>query len=112
MNEFAIEWVKGRAIATATAPSATKLKSRLMKLAADYPDDVEIVKENNDGSIVAHAPVSWVRISPPRKVSEKQRKAASERLKKYREQKAATKDDWDEEDWEELEEENGGLPFT
>jgi predicted N-acetyltransferase YhbS len=33
------------------------------KLAEKYPDEVQIVAENEDGSIVAHIPVSYLKIS-------------------------------------------------
>ena len=55
----------------------------------EYPNDVEIRIINRDGSIVAHIPKSWFKISPSRKrnMSEEQRAAIVERLKKYRESK-------------------------
>lgn len=81
MNEFAIEWVKGAEYAGVTAPPGTALKSKLMRLAEKNPKDVKILVVNKDGSIFAHIPMNYVRISPPRQVSEEQKKAASERFK-------------------------------
>lgn len=87
MNEFAIEWVKGAEYAGVTVPSGTAFKSKLLKLSQDYPDEVKIIAVNDDGSLFAHIPVKYVKISPPRKVSEEQREAASERFKKMWEDK-------------------------
>lgn len=87
MNEFAIEWVKGAKYAGVTVPSGTAWKSKLLKLSKQNPDDVKIIAENSDGSIFAHILVIYVKISPPRQVSEEQREAASERFKKMWEDK-------------------------
>lgn len=81
MNEFAIEWVKGGKYAGVTAPSGTALKSKLLKLATKNPNDVKIISENEDGSVFAHIPVRYVKISPPRQVSDEQKEAASERFR-------------------------------
>lgn len=81
MNEFSIEWIKGAEYAGVTVPSGTALKSKLLKLAVQNPDEVKIIVENKDGSIFAHIPVKYVKISPPRQVSEEQREAASKRFK-------------------------------
>lgn len=81
MNEFAIEWVKGGKYAGVTVPSGTALKSKILRLAKERPDQVEIISENEDGSAFLHIPVKYVKISPPRKVSDKQKEAASKRFK-------------------------------
>lgn len=92
MNEFAIEWIKGGNYAGVTAPSGTALKSKLFRLAEKNPDDVQIVAENEDGSIFAHVPVRYIKISPLRKVSEEQKEAASERFKQMWKDKQIKKD--------------------
>lgn len=81
MSEFAIEWVKGDKEAAVTVPSGTALKSKLIRLASEYPEEVKILVENQDGSLFVHIPVNYVKISPPRKVSEEQKEAASERFR-------------------------------
>lgn len=81
MNEFAIEWVKGSDYAGVTVPSGTAFKSKLIKLSKNYPDEVKIIAENADGSIFAHVPVSYIKISHTRIVSDENKKAASERFK-------------------------------
>lgn len=87
MNEFAIDWIRGAEYASVTAPSGSALKSRLYKLAEKHPSDVQILAENKDGSIFAHIPVSYVKISPPKQMSEEQRAAASERFRTMWEEK-------------------------
>lgn len=81
MNEFSIEWIKGAEYAGVTVPSGTALKSKLLKLAEKNPNEVKILVENKDGTLFAHIPVNYIKISPPRQVSEEQREAASERFK-------------------------------
>lgn len=81
MNEFAIEWTKGGNYAGVTVPTGTALKSKLIRLAEKNPDEVKVIAENEDGSLFAHIPVKYIKISPPRKMSEEQKEAASERFK-------------------------------
>lgn len=113
MNEFVIEWVRGRDWAGVTAPSGSWLKTRVMKLRERYPDEVYVLAENADGSIFAHVPVKYIKISPPRKVSEEQRVAAGERLREMHIRRKEEEDKlmWDGEDgdWDELDDE---LPFN
>lgn len=81
MNEFVIEWIKGDEYAGVTVPSGTALKSKLIRLANQNPDEVKIMTENEDGSLFVHVPVNYIKISPPRKMSDEQKEAASERFK-------------------------------
>ena len=87
MNEFAIEWTKDRDYAGVTVPSGTALKSKLMRYSQEKPDDVKLMAENKDGSAFFHIPVSYIKVSPPRKVSEEQREAAGERFRKMWEER-------------------------
>lgn len=93
MNEFAIEWIKGRDYAGVTVPSGTALKSKLMRYAQEKPDEVKLMFENKDGSAFFHIPINYVKVSPPRKVSEEQREAAGERFRKMWEEKRETEED-------------------
>lgn len=66
-----------------------KFINQLKELAKSYPE-VDICHINEDGSIVAHVPYSWFRfVKPPskRNLTEEQRKAMGERMKKAREKK-------------------------
>lgn len=87
MNEFCIEWIKGNDCAGVTVPSGTALKSKLMKYSESRPDEVKVMAVNTDGSAFFHIPVSYVKISPPRKVSNEQREAAGERFRKMWEER-------------------------
>ena len=87
MSEFCIEWIKGNDYAGVTVPSGTALKSKLMRYAQERPDEVKLMAENKDGSALFHIPISYVKVSPPRKVSEAQREAAGERFRKMWEEK-------------------------
>jgi len=61
------------------------LKSRLEKLAAEYPDEcIECNRLGRDDLCKYIVPKKWIKVSPPKKMSEEQRQAAAERLKKYR----------------------------
>ena len=93
MNEFAIEWIKGDNCAGVTVPSGTALKSKLMRYAQERPDKVKLMAENKDGSAFFHIPISYVKVSPPRKVSEAQREAAGERFRRMWEEKREMEED-------------------
>lgn len=82
MNEFCIEWLKGAEYAGVTVPSGTALKSKLMRYAESRPDEVKLIAENEDGSAFFHIPIGYIKVSPPRKVSDEQREAAGERFRK------------------------------
>lgn len=86
MNEFAINWLKGYDYAEVTVPASTALKNKLLRLSKERPDEVTNIIENKDGSMVCHVPVRWVKVSPPRFVSDGQREAARQRFAKVREQ--------------------------
>ena len=87
MNEFAIEWTKKSEYAGVSVPSGTALKSKLMRYAKERQDEVKLIVENDDGSAFFHIPVNYVKVSPPRKVSDEQKEAAGERFKKMWEEK-------------------------
>ena len=42
MNEFCIEWLRSGDYAGVTTPSNTALKSKLMRLAKERPDEVKV----------------------------------------------------------------------
>lgn len=82
MNEFAINWLKNGEYAEVSVPTGTALKSKLMKYAEERPDEVKVMAVNKDGSAFFHIPINYIKISPPRKVSDEQREAAGERFRK------------------------------
>lgn len=65
--ENVIEFLNGQKRTTVTL-SQGRYKTRVEKLAKERPDECKILARNLDGTILAHVPTSWVKISPPRKV--------------------------------------------
>lgn len=62
--------------------SEKKMINKLLKYAAKYPGEVNIIHTNDDGSIVCEIPSGWFKITPNKKrnMTEEQIKTASERL--------------------------------
>ncbi len=81
-----------------TAPSGTSLKSKLKYFNEKNPEEVKIIQENKDGSIFAHIPVNYIKISPPRKISDEQKEAASKRFKQMWKDKQISENRNNEED--------------
>jgi hypothetical protein len=53
----------------------------------EYPDEVDIRYTNKDGSIVAHLPITWFRVKPPKKMSEEQKQKQAAILAAHRKPK-------------------------
>lgn len=84
-KENVIEFMKDAKTATVTF-SQGRYITKIKNLAEKYPDKVEITAVNDDGSIVAHIPVSAIKINIiERNLSEEQKQEAAERLNKGRE---------------------------
>lgn len=68
--------------------SERKWINKILRLKEKYPEEVEIIKmpEDNCGSIAAHIPKSWMKISPPKKVNltDEQKAAMAERMRQSR----------------------------
>lgn len=117
MNEFSIAWLKGADYAEVTCPNGSALKNKIVKWAEKGKPGVKVVCINKDGSLFAHIPVSFVKVSERKMLSDKQREASAKRFADYRAKKAAenadTVDDIpfilsesdDDDDWE-LEDDN------
>lgn len=88
-GENCIEWLRGAKTVTVQLAGHTKLCNRIKKYAEEYPNEVEICGTNKDGSIVAHLPLKYVKLTRPahREMSDEQRKASAERLAKAREER-------------------------
>lgn len=75
-----------------------RMITRLMKLAEQYPDEVEIIErpETNDGCLYLKCPADWLLIRHPKKMnySDEQRAEMAERMKNIR----VPKDDEEDED--------------
>lgn len=77
--ENVIEFIENEERATVTF-SPGRYKTRIRKLAAEHPEDCEIVAENKDGSLCAHIPVAWVKIIPTRQLTDEQREERAEAM--------------------------------
>ena len=88
MRENCIEWIEGDSRITITTYSK-KLINKIKAISEENPEDVEIIKENQDGSICVHAPLQFLKISPKRtyNLSEERRQQLRENFEKVREAK-------------------------
>ena len=82
MKETVYEHLDGCDTFTVTAAERGSI-GMIRRLKDKHPDEVEIVAENADGSILAHLPYSWMRIVPKKKMelSEERRAEIAERLR-------------------------------
>lgn len=88
-NENVIEFMTNGTRATLTF-SQGRYKSIIRKLAEKHPDDCQIIADNEDGSVCAHVPVAWIRISPPKQYTEEQRQQMGERLRQNKSENTGT----------------------
>lgn len=86
MKETIYEHADGNDTFTVTAAERWSV-GMIRRLAEKHPGEVDITAENEDGSIVAHVPASWMRIIPKRSVelTDEQREERAERMRKARE---------------------------
>lgn len=78
--ENTIEFRKDASVATVTF-TKNRYISRVQKLEEKRPEECQIINENKDGSIVAHIPVSWIKINPKREVTEEERQKRAEMIR-------------------------------
>lgn len=78
--ENGIEWVKDSEWATLSL-SQRRMISRVKKLAEQHPEQCQILAENEDGSIYAHIPVSWIRINPGMELTEEQKEKKAKTMR-------------------------------
>ncbi len=71
VRDNSVEWYTGQTIITATF-SQRKWINKIKRLAEKHPDEVTIDGDYED-CILVHMPISYVKISPPKKVSAEQR---------------------------------------
>lgn len=82
IRETVFEHEEGRETVTVTA--AEKWSVNLMrKLKEEYPDEVDIY-ENKDGSIFGHVPYKWMKLKPPVRYTDEQKKAMAARMVEVR----------------------------
>lgn len=85
MRENCIEWIEGDKTMTVTTYRKGLIR-KIKAISEEKPEEVEIIKENKDGSICVHAPLSYLQISPKRthNISEERRQELRERFEKIR----------------------------
>lgn len=87
-TETAVEFLSEDSHLTYTT-NEKKYVNKLRRQAEEYPDDVQIVTEYPDGTVVAHLPQKWfVAPKPPAKrapLSEERKAELRDRLAKMRE---------------------------
>ena len=90
-RETSIEYLSCNDHATLYSSEA-KWMRKIKQLQSDYPDSVQIMNETSE-SMVVHIPKSWLKVTPPRKMTltDEQRAAASDRMTKARQKKGANK---------------------
>ena len=79
-KENVIEFMLDEKTATVTFTQGRYI-TRIKELAKKKPDECQITRTNRDGSIVAHIPVSWVRINPNMVLSDERREEMAERMR-------------------------------
>lgn len=81
VNENVIEFLRNQDTATVTF-CQPRFANKVRTLAKQYPEEVKITAENEDGSLVAHIPTRWICLKAPRQLSEEERRVLSDRAKK------------------------------
>lgn len=84
MDENVIEWLNGSDYIGATLSQKKWINK--VELFATQDENVRILARNADGSIFAHLPISYLKLSPKRRVqlSNEEREAMAERMRKIR----------------------------
>lgn len=89
MRENCIEWLNGQDRVTVTL-SQGKYINKVKKLAEKH-EGVEIVKENTDGTLLAHLPLKFIKISAPKQMTEEQKERARERFNTMQKERGLSK---------------------
>lgn len=79
-RETTVNYTDADTVATVMSYNAA-MAARLKRLLAEHPDEVTLVWES-EGGVEVRVPKKWVRVSPPRKLSEEQLEAARETAKR------------------------------
>lgn len=74
-----IEFEKNSRTATLSLTNQRYI-TKLKKLYSTRKEDFTYFKENKDGSICCKVPLKWVKVSPPKQISEETRQKMSERF--------------------------------
>lgn len=90
-KETAFDYVSCDTYATFFTTEAKWIR-KIKSLQQSHPNEITIINESDD-SIMVHIPKTWMKISPPRKMTltDEQRLAAGERMKNARKNKKGAK---------------------
>lgn len=94
LHDNVIEFFSEEKTATLSLHSKKYIK-RIKKIAEGRSEEVEII-ENHDGTICARIPVTWIKISPPRQMSDKQREVLARGTQKLKERRIKFESDLNE----------------
>lgn len=81
LKENLIEFYSNDNQATVTF-NQQKFITKIKKLSIERPEEVSITHTNKDGSIVAHIPVSYIKLNPPKVISEERKEVLRENARK------------------------------
>lgn len=65
MDEYDMNWIRGRDYVEVTFPTNTREKNLLLKMAEEGIEGVVITAQNRDGSVVGHVPLQCVLFRRP-----------------------------------------------
>ena len=77
MQENVIEWVNSET-ATVNFVATSRFANNIRKLAEEH-EEVKILSDDK-GVLLAHVPVKWIRIYPPKQLSDEYRAELSSRM--------------------------------
>ena len=84
MDEYDMNWLRGRDYVEVTFPTNTREKNLLLKMAEEGVEGVVITAQNRDGSVVGHVPLKCVLFRRPPKVPSTSAEELAARLPRYR----------------------------
>ena len=93
LRENCIYWLEGDKQATVNLMAGNRFATKVRRLKKQYPEDVDIFedgKEKSKGVMIASIPVKAVKIFIPERaeLTDEQRQAASDRLRRFHEMSA------------------------
>lgn len=91
-TENVVEFLNGQKTCSVTFNSR-KYINKIKRLYQSNADDFLNYIENDDGSVFAKIPLSWLKINPPRKYTDEQREQLKIRLNKIKANKAEKNSD-------------------
>ena len=83
IKETAWDFIQGEKTGTFYSGQQKWIK-KIHKYKEKYPDQIDIIHINSDGSVLAHAPESWFKFSPPKQmnISKERRKEMAENMRR------------------------------